>query len=105
MARGRPRRPSSTPAVVANSAVLRRHSQATAGRIGMAQEYFHVNYVAALAREYGLASQVITGGYIDEVTRRTRSEGRIFSSKLHRLQINQLVDALRVIHPDLAAAQ
>jgi trehalose 2-sulfotransferase len=75
------------------------------GRIGMAQEYFHVNYVAALAQEYRLASQVITGGYISEITRRAQSEGRIFSSKLHWLQINQLVDALRVIHPDLAAEQ
>jgi LPS sulfotransferase NodH len=71
----------------------------------MAQEYFHVNYVAALAQQYGLVSQVITGEYISEITRRTQSEGRTFSSKLHWLQINQLVDALRVVHPDLAAAQ
>lgn len=71
----------------------------------MAQEYFHVNYVAAIARQYGLASQVITAEYITEITGRAQAEGRTFSSKLHWLQINQLVDALRVIHPDLAAAQ
>src|SRR5579871_6809253 len=75
------------------------------GRIGMAQEYFHVNYVAALAREYRLASPTITGENIGEITRRTLAESRIFSSKLHWLQINQLVDALRLIHPDLAAAR
>jgi len=75
------------------------------GRIGMAQEYFHFNYVSALAREYGLASQAITSEYISEITRRAHAEGQIFSSKLHWLQINQLVDALRIIHPALAAAK
>jgi LPS sulfotransferase NodH len=74
-------------------------------KIGMAQEYFHVNYVAAVAQQHGLASRAITGEYLGEITRRTQSEGRIFSSKLHWLQINQLVDALRLVHPDLAAAQ
>jgi LPS sulfotransferase NodH len=74
------------------------------GKIAMGQEYFHVNYVPALAREYGLGSLAITEEYISEIRRRAQEDGRLFSSKLHWVQINQLVDALRVVHPDLAAA-
>jgi trehalose 2-sulfotransferase len=74
------------------------------GRIGAGREYFHVNYVAALSRKYGLSTSGITAAYIDEVLRRTAGEGVVFSSKLHWLQINQLVDALRIIHPELARA-
>jgi LPS sulfotransferase NodH len=74
------------------------------GKVGMGQEYFHVNYVPALAREYGLGSSAITEEYISEIRRRAEEAGRVFSTKLHWVQINQLVDALREIHPDLAAA-
>jgi LPS sulfotransferase NodH len=77
---------------------------ARTGEIGIAQEYFHVNYVAARSRELGLPAAGITATYIAEILRQASDKGVIFSSKLHWLQINQLVDALRLIHPDMVAA-
>lgn len=76
----------------------------SSGKIGMGQEYFHERYVPALAQEHGLPSLAITEQYISEIRGRAQRDGRLFSSKLLWVQINQLVDALRVIHPDLAAA-
>ena len=76
---------------------------ARTGKIATANEYFHVNYVAALSREMGLATSGITEQYLAAIVERATNERVMFSAKLHWLQINQLVDALRVIHPELAA--
>lgn len=74
------------------------------GGFAPVREYFHVNYVAALSREYGLSTCAITGEYIAEIRRRCTGGGALFGAKIHWLQINQLVDALRQIHPSLANA-
>ncbi len=74
------------------------------GAFAPVREYFHVNYVAALSREYGLSTCAITGEYIDEIRRRSTGGGALFGAKIHWLQINQLVDSLRQIHPSLANA-
>jgi trehalose 2-sulfotransferase len=70
--------------------------------IGPAREYFHVSYVGSLCAEWGLAERAITAGYVDRVLELGREGGKLFATKLHWLQINQLVDSLRLIHPDLA---
>jgi LPS sulfotransferase NodH len=77
---------------------------ARTGQVGVGREYFHVNYVAAMSHERGLATTRITEEYIGEILREASDAGVCFATKLHWLQINQLVDALRVIHPELAAA-
>src|ERR1700678_1547555 len=74
------------------------------GRVGVIQEYFHVNYVAALSQELGLTSTGITGEYIDRIRRTAAGENGVFGAKIHWLQMNQLVTALRHIHPALARA-
>jgi LPS sulfotransferase NodH len=68
------------------------------------REYFHVNYVATLSAEYGLSSREITEEYIAEIRTRWSSEEGAFSAKIHWLQMNQLVTALRRIHSGLAPA-
>lgn len=68
------------------------------------REYFHVNYVASLSEELGLASRGITQEYIDEISRRWSGDEGVFSAKIHWLQMNQLVDALRRIHPAIVQA-
>jgi LPS sulfotransferase NodH len=73
------------------------------GVIGTTREYFHVNYVAALSRQLGLSSETITPQYIETVLGRFTGPGGVFSTKLHWLQVNQLVSALRRIHPELAS--
>ena len=75
---------------------------AGSGVIGVGREYFHVNYVPDYSRALGLDSQHITGPYIAAARQDAAREGVLFSSKVHWLQMNQLVDALRVIHPELA---
>jgi trehalose 2-sulfotransferase len=74
------------------------------GAFATVREYFHVNFVAALSREYGLSTCAITGEYIAEIRRRSTDGGALFGAKIHWLQINQLVAALRQIHPLLAKA-
>jgi len=74
------------------------------GTFATVREYFHVNYVAAQSREYGLSTTSITDEYITEIRRRSTSGGAVFGAKIHWLQINQLVAALRQIHPSLADA-
>jgi LPS sulfotransferase NodH len=72
------------------------------GAVGTMREYFHINYVATLSDEYGLATNDISREYIAEIRQRSSSDQGVFSAKIHWLQINQLVNALRRIHPMLA---
>ncbi len=65
------------------------------GVVGVPREYFHINYVATVSKEFGLETTGITEAYISEVVRREATDEGVFSAKLHWLQINQLVTALR----------
>jgi trehalose 2-sulfotransferase len=72
------------------------------GVCGIPREYFHVNFVAATSQELGLTPAGITKQYLSELLRRAEMDGVMFSVKNHWLQINQLLDAFRLIHPAIA---
>lgn len=76
----------------------------SAAPVGAAREYFHVNYVAAHSRELGLPTTTISSAYLGALLGAAERDGVAFCTKLHWVQINQLVDALREIDPERAAA-
>ena len=73
------------------------------GVLGTAREYFHVRYVEQRSRERGLPTTTISEHYLTDLIASETTAGGVLSTKLHWLQVNQLVDALRARYPAEAA--